>query len=70
MKAFAFSSSLRYHPLVVPTRALSKHINPSLRNPTFNPLRAMSATTRREDPFKPAARVAGQKQDVWYVLYT
>jgi kynurenine aminotransferase len=26
----------------------------------------MSATTRREDPFKPAKRVAGQKQDVWY----
>ncbi|KAI8934636.1 hypothetical protein NX059_008329 [Plenodomus lindquistii] len=32
------------------------------------PLRAMSATTRREDPFKPAARVAGQKQDVWSIV--
>jgi hypothetical protein len=31
------------------------------------PRRAMSATTRRADPFKPAKRVAGQKQDVWYV---
>jgi len=33
------------------------------------PLRAMSATTRRRDPFKPAARVAGQKQDVWCVRH-
>lgn len=41
-----------------------------LRNPaSFAPLRAMSATTRRDDPFKPAARVAGQKQDVWCVNY-
>src|SRR5690242_17834640 len=31
-------------------------------------LRTMSATTRREDPFKPAARVAGQKQDVWSIV--
>ncbi|KAB2103359.1 putative aminotransferase [Alternaria gaisen] len=28
----------------------------------------MSATTRREDPFKPAKRVAGQKQDVWSIV--
>lgn len=27
--------------------------------------RAMSATTARPDPFRPAARVAGQRQDVW-----
>ncbi|KAJ4988732.1 aminotransferase class I and II [Stagonosporopsis vannaccii] len=31
-------------------------------------LRTMSATSRREDPFKPAARVAGQKQDVWSIV--
>ncbi|KAF2130763.1 PLP-dependent transferase [Dothidotthia symphoricarpi CBS 119687] len=28
----------------------------------------MSATTRRDDPFKPAKRVAGQKQDVWSIV--
>ena len=38
----------------------------ALKSPTsYTTLRAMSATTRREDPFKPAKRVAGQKQDVW-----
>ncbi|GKZ43404.1 hypothetical protein AbraIFM66951_004503 [Aspergillus brasiliensis] len=30
--------------------------------------RAMSATTARPDPFKPAARVAGQRQDVWSIV--
>jgi kynurenine aminotransferase len=28
--------------------------------------RAMSATAARPDPFRPAKRVAGQRQDVWY----
>ncbi|KAJ6191727.1 pyridoxal phosphate-dependent transferase [Bipolaris maydis] len=28
----------------------------------------MSATPRRADPFKPAARVAGQRQDVWSIV--
>ncbi|KAL1648089.1 arylformamidase [Diplodia intermedia] len=28
----------------------------------------MSATAARRDPFKPAARVAGQKQDVWSIV--
>ncbi len=28
--------------------------------------RAMSATSARSDPFRPAKRVAGHKQDVWY----
>ncbi|GAT25930.1 kynurenine aminotransferase [Aspergillus luchuensis] len=28
----------------------------------------MSATTARPDPFKPAARVAGQRQDVWSIV--
>ncbi|OMP84633.1 putative aminotransferase [Diplodia seriata] len=32
------------------------------------PSRAMSATAARRDPFKPAARVAGQKQDVWSIV--
>lgn len=26
----------------------------------------MSATASRPDPFRPAKRVAGQRQDVWY----
>ena len=30
-----------------------------------NPRRTMSATAARADPFKPAKRVAGQRQDVW-----
>lgn len=30
--------------------------------------RAMSATSARSDPFRPAKRVAGQKQDVWYAV--
>lgn len=28
--------------------------------------RTMSATAARPDPFRPAQRVAGQRQDVWY----
>ena len=28
----------------------------------------MSSTAVRSDPFRPARRVAGQKQDVWYVM--
>lgn len=28
----------------------------------------MSATAARPDPFKPARRVAGQRQDVWYEM--
>jgi hypothetical protein len=27
-----------------------------------------SSPTMRKDPFKPAARVAGQKQDVWSIV--
>jgi hypothetical protein len=30
-------------------------------------VRAMSATAPRPDPFRPAKRVAGQRQDVWCV---
>ena len=29
--------------------------------------RTMSSTTKMEEKFAPAKRVAGQKQDVWYV---
>jgi kynurenine aminotransferase len=28
----------------------------------------MSATAARPDPFRPAKRVAGQRQDVWYAV--
>ena len=46
----------------------------SLRSPLLSSLstlpsvsaRAMSATAARPDPFRPAKRVAGQRQDVWY----
>lgn len=49
------------------TTSRAARVSPCIRDPaSLTPLRAMSATTRREDPFKPAARVAGQKQDVWY----
>jgi hypothetical protein len=34
------------------------------------PFRAMSASAARADPFKPAKRVAGQRQDVWYAAVT
>lgn len=28
----------------------------------------MSTTATKADPFRPAARVAGQRQDVWYTF--
>lgn len=63
MRAIAASAS---RTIVTASRSSSKYLRPASINPSaFTPLRAMSATTRREDPFKPAARVAGQKQDVW-----
>lgn len=31
--------------------------------------RKMSASAPKADPFKPAARVAGQRQDVWYFFF-
>ncbi|CEN59509.1 pyridoxal phosphate-dependent transferase [Aspergillus pseudodeflectus] len=48
-------------------------LQPSSRiTPRFSRLRvgvrAMSATAARADPFKPAARVAGQRQDVWSIV--
>ncbi|KAI9373793.1 pyridoxal phosphate-dependent transferase [Aspergillus egyptiacus] len=41
-----------------------------LPRPRFPPLgvRAMSATAARPDPFRPAKRVAGQRQDVWSIV--
>ena len=30
--------------------------------------RLFSTSTMRQDPFKPAARVAGQRQDVWTIV--
>ncbi|KAF2222764.1 kynurenine aminotransferase [Elsinoe ampelina] len=36
--------------------------------PDFFATRAFSTTTMRGDPFRPAARVAGQRQDVWSIV--
>ncbi|KAJ5504324.1 hypothetical protein N7463_007198 [Penicillium fimorum] len=38
-----------------------------LPRPTYS-ARAMSATASRPDPFRPAKRVAGQRQDVWSIV--
>ncbi|KAJ5730086.1 kynurenine aminotransferase [Penicillium malachiteum] len=45
-------------------------LRPSIRSiplPTLG-VRAMSATAPRPDPFRPAKRVAGQRQDVWSIV--
>jgi kynurenine aminotransferase len=41
-------------------------LSPSLPRLSAFGARPMSATAARPDPFRPAARVAGQRQDVWY----
>jgi hypothetical protein len=54
--------------------SLARSTRPSRQFASISPLprisgygaRTMSATAARPDPFKPAARVAGQRQDVWY----
>ncbi|KAE8358871.1 pyridoxal phosphate-dependent transferase [Aspergillus caelatus] len=43
----------------------SRHTPPRFLDPRA---RAMSATTSRADPFRPAKRVAGQRQDVWSIV--
>ncbi|KNG81044.1 hypothetical protein ANOM_010814 [Aspergillus nomiae NRRL 13137] len=43
----------------------SRHTSPRFLDPRA---RAMSATTSRADPFRPAKRVAGQRQDVWSIV--
>lgn len=35
---------------------------------SFSVTRAFCASSMRQDPFKPAARVAGQRQDVWTIV--
>lgn len=55
-------SSARHNKLPAFSARLS---SPSFPR-TSQPARAMSATTARRDPYKPAARVASQRQDVWY----
>lgn len=51
------------------TRTVSPQSRLSIlpRLPGFG-ARTMSATAPRPDPFRPAKRVAGQRQDVWYEL--
>lgn len=57
-------SSARHNKLPAFSARLS---SPSFPR-TSQPARAMSATTARRDPYKPAARVAGQRQDVWSIV--
>lgn len=57
------------HPHLTPPITPLTPLNPLNPLTPLIPLRAMSATPRRKDPFKPAARVAGQKQDVWCVRH-
>ncbi|KAF2762293.1 PLP-dependent transferase [Pseudovirgaria hyperparasitica] len=45
-----------------PPRSLAKQQTLSIRR------RALSCSMTRSDPFKPAARVAGQRQDVWTIV--
>jgi kynurenine aminotransferase len=42
---------------------LSRHLSSATRR-----LISSSSSRMRQDPFKPAARVAGQKQDVWSIV--
>ena len=59
--AFFSTRAIKIQPSLAVT--LRPSSTPTLPRQPFS--RAMSATTARPDPFKPAARVAGQRQDVW-----
>lgn len=50
-------------------RSLSLATNSSTRRHTIcHSVRTFSASTMIQDPFKPAKRVAGQRQDVWSIV--
>ena len=62
-----FQSSLRKSISVAVCKP-SNNIYPVWRGGVkLSTVRTFSRTTMVQNPFKPAARVAGQKQDVWYV---
>jgi kynurenine aminotransferase len=74
LSSFAFMTFLlRQHRSAVHTLAsqLSGPLSSPLRRASprilRDSVRAMAATAARAAPFKPAARVAGQRQDVWCV---
>jgi hypothetical protein len=62
--------------LAMAMRLLSRSLPFTRIAPTPSPLRTGTfvsqfssfSPTMRKDPFKPAARVAGQKQDVWSIV--
>lgn len=54
--------------LTRPKTASSRLPFNSLLRPPASAARTMSATAARPDPFSPAKRVAGQRQDVWYEI--
>ncbi|GLA18278.1 hypothetical protein AnigIFM62618_005433 [Aspergillus niger] len=62
--AFFSNRAIKIQPSLAVT--LRPSSTPTLPRQPFS--RAMSATTARPDPFKPAARVAGQRQDVWSIV--
>ena len=67
MNAFTHSSSTQ--SLIIRSQALYVPFATSRLVPFHSAVRArkMSSTTKLEEKFAPARRVAGQKQDVWYL---
>jgi hypothetical protein len=67
MNAFMHSSSTQ--SLIIRSQALYVPFATSRLVPFHSAVRArkMSSTTKLEEKFAPARRVAGQKQDVWYL---
>lgn len=67
MNAFVHLSSAQ--SLIIRSQALYLPFAASRLVPFHTAVRArkMSSTTKLEEKFAPARRVAGQKQDVWYV---
>jgi len=58
--------------IVNAAQSFSSPVRSSLHSTNGNALhyqlRAFSTSTMIQDPFKPAARVAGQRQDVWSIV--
>jgi len=67
MNAFVHLSSAQ--SLITRSQALHLPVAGSRLVPFHTAVRArkMSSTTKLEEKFAPARRVAGQKQDVWYL---
>ena len=67
MNAFVHLSSAQ--SLIIPSQALCLPFAASRLVPIHTAVRArkMSSTTKLDEKFAPARRVASQKQDVWYL---